>query len=336
MSDGVRPRILIVEVGFPVPFDLGYAPSQFRSTRHGYDGTSLQEVALRFPSDDACFEHVLETRFGRTFTCNHCGRTSLWHRRSGAKYVQHSCGAVISPLAGTVFHGTKLPLRLWFYAMLHFANSPEGVNGGFIERQLGVSYAAAFRMAQRIRWHLAGLEQLLPLAASGDDIEVRVEGLHHVRSGSSSPNIVTAMFATKAGRIDCEVLSACRQHIARSAIAKMVPDHGELLTTCHRTARLLSAYGARPPCAVFKPCYYMDHPDEVDAIQGFLSYFLWPFQTHYKHASRTHIWLYIKEFQFRYNRRSRSAQTYWDMISAFPELEPRLVTPNTPDAVKQD
>jgi hypothetical protein len=67
----------------------------------------------------------------------------------------------------------------------------------------------------------------------------------------------------------------------------------------------------------------MDHPEEVDAIKGFQSYFLWPFQTHHKYASRAHVWLYLSEFLFRYNRRHRSAQTYWDMISAFPDLTMR-------------
>lgn len=304
-----------------MPFDLGFPPVRFRSGRPGYDGTSLQDVALRFPSDAACFEHVMLTRLGSDFACHQCGRISRWHRRSGAKYVQHPCGAVISPLAGTLFHAAKLPLRLWFYAMLHFANSPEGVNGRFLERHLGISYLAAFRMAQKIRWQMAALERLSAIAAPGQDVEVRVETLHRVRSGTTSPNVASVLFAAKSGKIDCEVLSACRQHLARPAISKMVPGHGELRTTCDRTARLLSAYGARAPLASYMPCYFVDHPGEVDAIKGFLSYFLWPFQNHYKHASHEHLWLYLKEFQFRYNRRHRSADTYWDMISAFPVLD---------------
>lgn len=301
-----------------MPFDLRYAPGSARLARPGYDGTSLQEVAMRFPTESACFEHVVTTRFGAQFACKKCGLTSSWHQRRGAKYIQHSCGAAISPLAGTLFHGTKLPLRLWFYALLLFANSQEGVDGRFLERHLGITYLAAFRMAQRIRRHMAELERAVPLAPRGQDIDVRVETLHRVRSGTTSPNAAPVMFAAFAGRIDCEVFSARRQQAALSAIALMAPEHGELRTTCYRTARLLSAYGCRRPHAVYDPCYFMDHPDEVDAITGFLSYFLWPFHTHHKHASRAHLWLYLKEFQFRYNRRHNAAQTYWDLVGAFP------------------
>jgi len=215
--------------------------------------------------------------------------------------------------------------------MLHFANSQEGLNVGFLERHLGISYLAAFRMAQRIRWHMAEIERITPLASEGQDLEVRVESLRRVRSGTSGLNRATVLFAARDGKIDCEVISACRQHIALEAVASIVPSHGKLRTTCYRTARLFSAYGARRPRAEFVPCYFVDHPDQVDAIKGFQSYFLWPFQTHHKHASQQHLWLYLKEFQFRYNRRHRSADTYWDMVSAFPVLRPTYRTLSTPN-----
>lgn len=303
-----------------MPFDLGYAPVRSRLSRPGYDGTSLQEVALRFGSEDACLEHVMHTRFGQGLPCHKCGGVRSWHRRKSKQYVLDCCGALVSPLAGTVFHRTRLPLRLWFYAMLHFANSHEGVNAGFLERHLGISYRAAFLMAHKIRWHMSELGRMTPIASPGQDIEVRVENLRRVRSGTSGQNRANILFAARDGKVDCQVIGSSRQRFALQAVAKMVPGHGDLRTTCYRTHRLFSDYGSRPPRATMLPCYFTDHPQESDAIKGFLSYFLWPFQTHHKYASRTHLWLYLGEFLFRYNRRNRSAQTYWDMISAFPDL----------------
>jgi hypothetical protein len=249
-----------------------------------------------------------------------CGAVTSWERRNAKQYVLHCCGERIAPLAGTLFHRTKLPLRLWFYAMLHFANSHEGVNAGFLERHLGISYRAAFRMAHSIRRHLSEIDRMTPVASAGMDIEVRVESLLRVRSGTSAQNRANVLFATRDGKVACEVIGTSQHRLAFKAVGKLVPGHGELRTTCHRTARLFSDYGSRPPHVIYLPCYYLDHPEERDAIKGFLSYFLWPFQTHHKHASREHLWLYLGEFLFRYNRRHRSAQTFWDMISAFPDL----------------
>lgn len=259
-------------------------------------------------------------RFGDKIGCSKCEKPGRWYRRSGAKYVQHPCGAVISPLAGTLFHATKLPLRLWFYAMLHFANSPEGVNAAFLGRHLGITYPAAFRMAYKIRLHLARLEELSEPAPRSQDVHVRLETLHRVRCGPRSQNTANVLFVASQSRIDCAVVTDPRRHSLRSAIARLMPGERNLITTCHRTAKILSAYGLRKPLAKFMPTFYLDHPNERDLISGFLSYFLVPFKTHHKHASRENFWLYLKEFQFRYNRRHRSGETYWDMVSTFPRL----------------
>ena len=319
-----------------MPFDLGYPPVRSSLSRAGYDGTSLQNVALRFGTEDACVEHVMQMRFGQGAPCQKCGRISSWCRRTTKLYALRCCGLVVSPLTDTLFHRTNMPLRLWFYAMLHFANSHEGVNAGFLERHLGISYNAAFRMAQRIRWHLSELERKTPIFVPGMGIEVRVQTLHRVRSGTSSHNRANILFAARDGKVGCEILGLSRQRAALQAMAKMAPQHGDLRTTCHRTARLFSDYGSKRPRATYLPCYFMDHPEEVDAIKGFQSYFLWPFQTHHKYASRAHLWLYLSEFLFRYNRRHRSAQTFWDMISAFPKLTTRRDVPEGSDATREN
>lgn len=303
-----------------MPFDLGYPSSQSRLTRPGYHGTSLQEVAMRFSTDDACIEYVMKTRFGQDLSCDKCGGVRRWSRRTSTKYALRCCGAVVSPLAGTVFDHTRLPLRLWFYAMLHFANSHAGVNSGFLERHLGIGNNAAFRMAHKIRLHLAELERMTPIATPGQTVEVRVENLHHIRSDTSGHNRTNVLLAARNGRVACQVIGVSQHRSVYKAIAKMVPGHGDLRTTCHRTARIFSDYGSRRPHATYLPTYYMDNPDEVDAIKGFMSYFLWPLHTHHKYVSRAYLWLYLSEFQFRYNRRNHSAQTYWDMIGAFPHL----------------
>ncbi len=310
-----------------MPFDLGYPPARSRLARPGYDGTCLEDVASHFATEDACREYLMEVRFGQGKICLKCGGISQWHQRSNGRYVLLCCGVFVSPTAGTLFNYTKLPLRLWFYAMLHFANSHEGVGAGFLERHLGIGHGAAFHMAQRIRWHLAELERSTPIAKAGQAVEVRVESLYRVRSGTSARNRANILFAACDGKVVCEVIGYSRQRIALEALAKMVPDHGELFTTSYRTARLFSEYGTRPPRATYRPCYYIENEQETDAIKGFLSYFLWPFQTHHKFASRAHAWLYLSEFLFRYNRRHRSAQIYWDMLRAFPNLTMRTDNP---------
>ena len=41
---------------------------------------SVREFFARFPSDDACLEHVMEVRYGLRHPCDRCLANSTFHR----------------------------------------------------------------------------------------------------------------------------------------------------------------------------------------------------------------------------------------------------------------
>ena len=301
-----------------MPFNLGYPHSTHISKRPGYTGTSLQEVALRFPSEDACFEHISQAQIRRLGPCTKCGTTGRWYRRRSAKYVQHPCGAVFSPLAGTVFHASKLPLRMWFYAFLHFANSSNGVNTVFLERHLSISYSAAFRMGRRIRLHMAALESDIDFAEA-KNLHTRIIILRRVRSKNRERTSANIFLVSDGSRVNTWILNDPRRHNL-AAIVRGQKSTGRVLTTDYRTWRIFSAYGQRKPLAELYPDFFHDDPTERDAITGFKSYFELPFILKYKHSSTANLNGYIKEYQFLYNRRENSKQIFWDMVKSFPKI----------------
>ena len=48
--------------------------------------------------------------------------------------------------AGTVFHGTKLPLTKWFLGIYHLSQSKGGISSVELGRRLGVRQATAWLM----------------------------------------------------------------------------------------------------------------------------------------------------------------------------------------------
>lgn len=54
-------------------------------------------------------------------------------------------------MAGTIFQDSTTSLRLWFYAIYLFSASRNGMSAKQLERQLGVTYKTAWRMANKIR-----------------------------------------------------------------------------------------------------------------------------------------------------------------------------------------
>ncbi|GAI69364.1 unnamed protein product, partial [marine sediment metagenome] len=53
-----------------------------------------------------------------------------------------------SPLADTIFHKSSTSLKDWFYSLYLFSVSKNGVSAKELERQLGVTYKCAWRIAK--------------------------------------------------------------------------------------------------------------------------------------------------------------------------------------------
>ena len=62
------------------------------------------------------------------------------------------CQRQTSPTAGTIFEGTRKPLRLWFQAMWYVTNQKHGVSALGVQRILGLgSYQTAWTWLHKLR-----------------------------------------------------------------------------------------------------------------------------------------------------------------------------------------
>jgi transposase-like protein len=122
-----------------------------------------------FPDDETCLQHLFTVRFGQGYTCPSCERPSNWYRiKAERAYSCQWCGHHLHPTVGTPFAKTRTPLQLWFYAIHLFTTTRHGVSGKELQRQLGVTYKTAWRMAALIREHMAdvdgrGVNQRMPM-----------------------------------------------------------------------------------------------------------------------------------------------------------------------------
>jgi hypothetical protein len=75
---------------------------------------SLADLQGWFPDDAACLDYLDWLRWPDGFVCPHCSSAVAWQLRDG----RYSCGGKrrVSVTAGTIFHGTRTPLTVWFEA----------------------------------------------------------------------------------------------------------------------------------------------------------------------------------------------------------------------------
>ena len=116
-----------------------------------YEEISLIEFMNRFPDDDACREHLFKLRWPEGFRCPVCGHTEYTKHGSRELYICKSCGHQTSVTAGTIMHGTKVPVRYWFLAAHLIANDKRGISALRLSKELDCHYRTAWTMLHKIR-----------------------------------------------------------------------------------------------------------------------------------------------------------------------------------------
>ncbi len=130
MSDEIRPK-------HPVPKILDVA-----------------SFMRRFGDDAACAAYLRKARWGpklERFVCPDCGHNRGWWLPTRGLVECRECHHQTSPTAGTVFHGARVPLWKWFWAMYQEAHSKKGLAATALAKQIQVCYQTAWMMLQKLR-----------------------------------------------------------------------------------------------------------------------------------------------------------------------------------------
>lgn len=114
---------------------------------------SLLEFQRRFPDDAACASYLTAARWPDGFVCPACGSVKGWALTT--KAWTHECAAChrqTSVTAGTVLHGAKLKLTVWFWAAYLMATHSNGISALQLQKQLGLgSYKSAWLLCAKLR-----------------------------------------------------------------------------------------------------------------------------------------------------------------------------------------
>jgi hypothetical protein len=114
---------------------------------------SLIEFQDGFPDERACAAYLADARWPDGFRCPSCGHDKGWQLSSKAFTREcAACGKQTSVTAGTVMHGSKLPLTVWFWAAYLMATHSNGIAALQLQKQLGLgSYKSAWLLAAKLR-----------------------------------------------------------------------------------------------------------------------------------------------------------------------------------------
>jgi len=105
-----------------------------------------------FRDEAACRDYVRRLRWPAGFVCPHCGAADVAWIMSDDLMRCRSCRRRTSLTAGTIFEGTRKPLRTWFMAMWFVTSQKNGVSALGLQRTLGLgSYETAWTWLHKLR-----------------------------------------------------------------------------------------------------------------------------------------------------------------------------------------
>ncbi len=290
---------------------------------------TIAQFFRQFPDDEACLTHLFNVRFGQGHECPSCGRASNWYRiKAERAYSCQWCGYHLHPTVGTPFEQTRTPLQLWFYAIFLFTTTRNGVAAKELERQLGVTYKTAWRMAALIRQHMADVDGDDLLGSAGQVVEIDETLIGGSVTGKGSgykgnKSVVVGMMERGGGVVTKVVTSRHRMPMERLILDNVHPG-STVATDEFGSYRRLDILGFDHVTVRHnKRQFATDNGGGVNGIEGFWSQLKRSINGTHIHVSGKHLWAYAKEAEYRFNRRHCPQTMLSELLSTFQPLKPK-------------
>ena len=275
---------------------------------------TIKQFNEQYPTDDTCLEAIFTNRYGALRQCPGCQKRTTFYRVKERKcYACQFCSYQLHPLADTIFHKSETPLKNWFYTIYLFANSKNGVSAKELERQLGVTYKTAWRMAKQIRVLFHTPARKLSRTVEIDDTYVGGARPGKRGRGAAGKSIVLGA-VQREGRIAASVVSNLSADTVRPFIEKHIEQGTALMTDEFKTYRK-TRKGYAHRTINHSSGKYVRGSVHTNTIEGFWSQLKRSLSGTYHAVSPKYLQSYVNEFAYRYSKREWPTSLFFPMLA---------------------
>ena len=282
-------------------------------------GPTLRQFQARFPTEDACLEHLKMVRYGAKHTCAKCDREARYYRvKARRAYECEHCGYQVYPTAGTPFAKTRTSLRDWFYVMFLFTSTRNGVAAKRVEREIGVTYKTAWRMCRLIREYMGYVDGNDALGGS-DGATVQIDKTFvggYDKRGEGDKMVVLGM-VEEGGNVIAQPIASRRGEHVMPAIVQNVKRGTHIVSDKAYAFQGLSASGFQHTMLNHTAGERTRGPINTNTIEGFWNLVKRGINGTYIAVSQKHMQAYLSEFEFRYNMRHQPHLMFHLLLTSF-------------------
>ena len=290
---------------------------------------SRAQFEARFPDDAACADHLASRRWPDGFVCPCCGGAKGWALKTKAfTWECAACRRQTSVTAGTVMHGSHLPLKTWFTAIHIVTSHSNGVSALQLQAQLGLgSYKSAWLMLHKLRRAMVNPERsLLEGVVEIDETEIPLRRKDDPPAGGGGRSPQGKMFL--AGAVELSPEGQPRR-------IRLAPIADFSAATLKPFVAAVAAPGARVVTDGWSGYAGLsDHAHDTKVIGNMAAHVVlrwthrvfsnlkrWALGTLHG-LRRQHLKRYLDEFVFRWNRRRHTAAAFDSLLGLGARLAP--------------
>jgi transposase-like protein len=286
----------------------------------------ILHLADQLHTEADAYRYLERLRWGDRPVCPHCGSVDKHYflkpangrsrkTRTGANSERRvwKCGACrkqFSVLTATIFHGTKVPLRVWLLVIYDACSAKNGISAREIERKYGVCPRTAWHMMHRLREAMkrepmAGLLSGRVVADEtyygGKPANRHGHDPKRHLPGGTEKTAIMALISRETGEVRSRVVPNVKRDTLREAIAEHVDmPNATLHTDQLQNYKLIAVEFMGHEIVNHANREYVRGDVTTNHAETYFSQLKRSLDGTHHHVSKEHLPRYLAEFDFRY------------------------------------
>lgn len=288
---------------------------------------TITDFQKDFSDDDSCLEWLKNHLYPDGIYCSKCEKITTHHKLSNRKcYSCDNCGSHTYPTAGTIFHKSPTPLRLWFYAIYLMSSTRCGISAKQLERELGVTYKTAWRIFHQIRKLLK--EDIGTLSGSVEMDETYVGGRRQGKRGRGAEGKTpVAGVVEREGKVIASVVPDVKSKTLLPILKERVLPESTVYTDEWLAYNNVSKSGYNHRRIHHEQKIYVMGDTHTNTIENFWSQLKRSLDGTHHAVSAKYLQRYLDEFAFRYNHRKDEKHLFSTWLSQVCQRDDQIGHP---------
>ena len=288
---------------------------------------TLLQMMDTLHTEEDCRVYLENVRWNGKPICPHCGSISENHYKLTQNgefkglYKCRDCGKRFTVRQGTMFEGSNLPLKKWFYAIYLFISHKRGISSCQLAKDICETQKTAWFMLHRISHNVRDDDAEFNDMTQVDETYVGGKTQRNRGGqGRSTKQKTPVMGLLSDGKVYARVIKNASSKVLLGIIDKLVRKGSTVITDKWKGYNKVKERYIHEVVEHNLKEYVNVDGFHTNSIEGFWSQLKRGIIGIYFFVSPKHLQNYCKEFVFRYNTRKQSdADRFNEFLGSFTE-----------------